>query len=338
MQILDANKAIEKHSLESILKKLKFIKNKVIDCYIDGEDLEIFGKYCLYLESIKCDAIRFNEQNLVNFGLKYEHQLKKIYFYNTIYGSAFIKKFLKFCLNLTEIDCEDCTTFISEDKLFLPKLQIINYLDLKTKNLNELKILCDKYDNKLRKLQTYSISLESILPLDLLSNISRFRNLEKLELQTNICIKTDEQIIDDYIKRLAENCSQLKDLDLRIYDENLVTDQIFYAFEKFTSLVKLVLIINDNEKKFEGSVECFRFCSNLKLFDIAYKKLDEIFFKDIHLFLPKLRSFSIDCESELTDETIFSLSKLKNLKELYLRKSLSSNKLITDESVCELIN
>jgi hypothetical protein len=76
----------------------------------------------------------------------------------------------------------------------------------------------------------------------------------------------------------------------------------------------------------------------LKLFDIAYKKLNENFFKDIRLFLPELRSFSIDYESELTDETILSLSKLKNLKELYLRKSLSSNKLITDESVCELIN
>jgi hypothetical protein len=170
-----------------------------------------------------------------------------------------------------------------------------------------------------------------------LSNISRFQNLEKLDLQIDFGVGNDEQI-DDYIKRLAENCSQLKDLDLRIYNENLVTDQIFYAFEKFSSLVKLVLLINDNEKKFEGSVECFRFCSNLKLLDISYKKLNENFFKDIHLFLPELRSIRIHCESELTDETIFSLSKLKNLKEFDLRKSISSNKLITDESVCELIN
>jgi hypothetical protein len=330
-------KAIDKHSLESILKKFIYIKNIAIDCYIDGEDLEIFGKFCPYLESIKCDAIGFNEQNLVNFGLKYGHRLKKIYFYNSLYGSAFIKKFMKFCLNLTEIHCEDNTTFISEDKLFLPELQIINSLSLREDNFNDLKILCEKYHNKLRKIQVYSFRLESIQPSYLMSNIIRFQNLEKLELQIDFTLETEERI-DDYIKRLAENCAQLKDLDLRIYNENLVTDQIFYAFEKFSSLVKLVLLIDDNEKKFEGSVECFRFCSNLKLFDIAYKKLNENFFKDIHLFLPELRSIRIHCESELTDEIIFSLSKLKNLKKFDLRKSLSSNKLITDESVCELIN
>jgi hypothetical protein len=59
-----------------------------------------------------------------------------------------------------------------------------------------------------------------------LSNIIRFQNLEKLELQIDFAVETDEQI-DEYIKRLAENCSQLKDLDLKIYNENLVTDQIF---------------------------------------------------------------------------------------------------------------
>jgi hypothetical protein len=149
-------KAIEKHSLESILKKLKFIKNIAIDCYIYGEDLEIFGKFCPYLESIKCDAIGFNEQSLVNFGLKYGHRLKKVYFFNSLYGSAFIKKFLKFCLNLTEIYCEDNTIFFSEDKLFLPELQIINSLDLRENNFNVLKILCDKYHNKLRKIQVNS--------------------------------------------------------------------------------------------------------------------------------------------------------------------------------------
>jgi hypothetical protein len=245
---------------------------------------------------------------------------------------------LKFCLNLTEIHCEDCTTFISEDKLFLPELQIIDYLDLRENNFNDLKTLCDKYYNRLRKIQVYYYCLGSIQPSDLLSNISRFQSLEKLVLQIDFGVENDEQIVDDYIKRLAENCSQLKDLDLRIYNENLVTNQIFYVFEKFSSLVKLVLIISDNEKKFEGSVECFRFCSNLKHFEIAYKQMNEKFFKDIHLFLPELRLIRITCESELTDETIFSLSKLKNLKEFDLRKSLTSNKLITDESLCELIN
>ncbi len=92
-----------------------------------------------------------------------------------------------------------------------------------------MKILCDKYHNKLRKIQVNSYFFGFIQPSDLLSNISRFQNLEKLDLQIDFGVGNDEQI-DDYIKRLAENCSQLKDLDLRIYNENLVTDQIFYAF------------------------------------------------------------------------------------------------------------
>jgi hypothetical protein len=330
-------KAIEKHSLKSVLKKCKFIKNLVIDCYIDGEDLEIFGKYCPCLESIICDAVGLNEQNLLNFGLKYGQRLKILCFFNSYYGNVFIKKFLKFCENLTEIHCEESITFISEDKLFLPQLQIIGSLDINTQNLNQLRILSDKYYNKLRKIKIYSFSLESIEPLTLMSSISRFQNLEKLELQIDSFV-TDVQTIDDYIKRLAKNCTQLKDLDLAICSENLVTDRLFFAFQEFSSLVKLNLYINDREKKFEGSVKCFRFCSNLKLLNMTFKGLNDEFFKDIHIFLPHLKIVKIDCDSELTDETIFSLSKLKKLKEFEFRKSNSSNKSITDESVCELIN
>jgi hypothetical protein len=330
-------RAIDKYFLKTILKKCKNIKSIVIDCYIDGEDLEIFGKYCPLLESIVGEAIGFNEQNILEFGSKYGHRLKKLQLYNSIYMSAIIKKFLNYCKNLTEIHCEESTTFISEDKLFLPQIEDIYSLDIRTENLNHLKILCDKYYNKLRKIRIYCHNLNGFEPQISLTNISGFKNLEKLELYLSSFDK-DVQKIDENIKKLSENCTQLKDLDLTITSDDLVTEQLFFAFEKFMRLEKLNLYIRELDKKLDGSIECFRLCSNLKVLNISYRGLSPEFFEEIQAFLPNLRSVEIDCETEFTDNSIFPFSKLKNLREFRFRKSVSSNKLITDESICQLIN
>ena len=94
----------------------------------------------------------------------------------------------------------------------------------------------------------------------------------------------------------------------------------------------------DIDKTLEGSVECFKNCSNLKYLEIFYDKFGDEFFEDINVFLPNLRIIDIESDSEITDKTIICLSKLKKLKKFYFRRSRSSNKLITDLGVCQLIN
>ncbi len=330
-------KAIDKYSLKSILKKCKNINSISMDCYIDGEDLEIFGKYCPLLESIVGEAIGFNEQNTLEFGLKYGHRLKKLHLCDSLYASAFIKKFLNYCKNLTEVNCEESAVFISEDKLFLPELQVIYTLNISTENLNQLKILSDKYYENLRKISLFCYNLNGFEAKTLLKNISRLKNLEKLELYLSSFDKEVEKI-DENIAELAENCVKLKELDLTISSDDLVTEQFFFAFEKFMSLEKLNLYIREFDLKLNGSIECFRLCLNLKVLNISYCGLSAEFFEDIHLFLPNLRSIEIDCETEFTDKSIFPFSKLEKLSQFCFERSRSSNKLITDESICQLIN
>ncbi len=79
----DGLKAIDKCSLKTILKKRKRIKSIEIDCYIDGKVLEIFAKFSSQLESLEVEAIRLNEEKLLEFDLKYGHRLKRLKLINS---------------------------------------------------------------------------------------------------------------------------------------------------------------------------------------------------------------------------------------------------------------
>ncbi len=92
---------------------------------------EKFLKFSPHLESLEVEAMGPNEENLLQFGLNYGLRLKRLKFIDSSHMSAFIKKFLNYCRNLLEIDCEESTTSISEDKLFLPEFQIINCQEYK---------------------------------------------------------------------------------------------------------------------------------------------------------------------------------------------------------------
>jgi hypothetical protein len=94
----------------------------------------------------------------------------------------------------------------------------------------------------------------------------------------------------------------------------------------------------DIENKLNGSVKCFKNCSKLNHLDIDCGKLGDEFFLDINVFLPNLRIIVVENASEITDQTLVHVSKLKMLKKFHFRRNVSSNKLITDLGVCELIN
>ena len=204
-------KAINKESLESVLKKCKFIEKIEMGCYCDGEDLLILGKYCNNLKSIECEVIGFNEQNLVEFGIKYGYLLKSIHFYNTSYGSVFFKKFLKHCNNLLKVNIDESKAFMDEEKLFLPKLQVIKSLQIRSENLSDLKILSEKYSETMQKISIYCYYLINNETQTALSYISRLQYLKRLELYL---YSNDPNItsIDENIIEIANNCTQLKEL------------------------------------------------------------------------------------------------------------------------------
>ena len=67
-----------------------------------------------------------------------------------------------------------------------------------------------------------------------------------------------------------------------------------------------------------GSVECFKYCTELKHLDISYVNLKEDFFTNIHLFIPKLQTLYIETCEQFSDSFIDSFNFLKSIEKAIL--------------------
>ena len=171
------------------------------------------------------------------------------------------------------------------------------------------------------------------------TSVCKFNNLNELELDFDTSDEIRETI-DGYLIVISRNNPNLKRFKLSLYTNSLVMDRLFYAFEGFQNLIhlKVGLIYYNQIIKINGSVKCFEPLTKLKTLEISYADIDESFFEDIHKYLPNLSTLLIECESEITDQTVFRLSHLKKLKKFALNRFHDCNEGITDDSVCALIN
>ncbi|XP_054161584.1 uncharacterized protein LOC128959615 [Oppia nitens] len=330
-------KAIDKPSLESILKKCPLLRKLNFQCYIDGDIMQMVGKHCHYLKSIECNPIGLKESTLREFGRKYGDKLQVIRFNDSNYCSAFLKKFFIYCQNVREVYTEDNSAFICDDPMFLPKLEVIKSIDIRTEQLNQLKILSDKYWETMKTIKIYTYHMIGHQLKNALTHISQFNNLESLGLSISI-FDEDIQVIDENIAEISKNCVKLKKLNFTLNNESVISNKFFNAFNKLQSIEKLSLEFFEITKKLDGSVECLKNCSKLRHLVISYKELTEEFFQNIHLFLPNLKIIDIDSDKQMTNKFMESMSKLANLKKIVLRHSSNAHKDMTDEGLCLVIN
>lgn len=329
-------KAIDKKSFESFLKKCPHLKKITFQCYIDGEDLQLVGKYCPYLKSLECNPIGLNVKTLSQFGGSYGHKLRVMRFNDSNYCSVFLKKFLTFCPNLTEVYTEENSAFICEDKDFLPKLETIKSIDIRTEQLNQLKILSDKYQTSMKTIKIYTYHMIGQQLKNAITYISQFQNLESLGLCISL-FEEDMQTIDENICEISKNCTLLKKLSFTINNESVITNRFFYSFSKLHSIEKLNLEFYEVTKKLEGTVDCFKHCLKLKHLIISYKELTEDFFVNIQTALPELRVLDIDSDKQFSDSFMVWLSGLPKLKKLVVKHSSNAHKDMTDDSICQLL-
>jgi hypothetical protein len=328
-------KAINKESFESLLKKCKSIKTFKIECYTDSSDLELIGKYCPNLENLELSVFGLNEKTLSEFGLKYGNQLKRLRIYYPIFCGKFVEKFINNCENLLEFNIDDNLTIIKEDINHLPKLKTLKALGVCSENLPKLEIIAQKYNKTLSEIELY-FYLTSDEILSALSYTSLLKNLKVLRMNFSL---SDEKLrtIDLNIIKIGKSCTEINELYIDVSSFELLSKSFFYAFNHFRALKKLNLYLYDINTTFDGSVECFKNL-NLKYLQISYKQLSDQFFENIHIFLPNLVKIVINSEAELTDRTIYSLSKLKNLRSLKFLQNLFSYRYITDDSIKELLD
>jgi hypothetical protein len=328
-------KGIKKDYFESVLKKCPFITTIKMDCFSDDEDFELIGKYCPHLKTMECVVIGFDEQTIKEFGLKYGHRFKVLNFSHSIFLNVLIEKFFLYCVNLLQFTTDENLYYINEKPEHLPKLEFLRSLSLREENFSKLITITDKYCKSLKEIEIYCYLSNDRL-YNALSLMQKLENLRILEL--HLVINEDSiRTIDESLKYIGKSCTKIKDLHIGVYNKNMVSAKFFSVIAKYLAVEKLNLDLYNIDENIEGSVECFKEL-NLKQLQISYGQLTDSFFEDIDLYLPNLKIVIVVSETDLTNKTLYSLSKLKNLRRIHFSLTPSAYKNITDDSIHELLD
>jgi hypothetical protein len=307
-------------AFETILKKCKFINKIDFNCcyhIVNNEKtLLLINKYCENLKVIKFDFIGISDETLTQFGLKFGQNLRSLVVLPIIEIKDLKfeteKVLFRFCPNIKSIDETEIDSLIVGNKTLLKSLTKV----VGTYDYRSLENLADHYKNTVKILNV--VSEEEFDYVKSVQQISRLNNLENLriELESN----PNQDLFIDGIKNIAMNCTKLTSFELSSYvTETEFAFNLFNAFKYFSQLKRLSLYLIedfDHEEYKEISVETLKNCQNLTYLSLHYPKVSDNTFKKIDLYLPKLKYIQLYTENniEITNETMKSLSKLKDLK------------------------
>ena len=230
------------------------------------------------------------------------------------YGSK--QQILKLCPNVKKVPEFDI--LFNEEKEYLPKLEhIFTSFEISFRNVNEVKILSDKYSKTLKilniSLNDFRMTIEEVNKS--IEYISPFENLKELTLELKLSATIGP--IDDCLSLIGQKCNKLLKLDLkiRVYSERL---RFLTSFSEFNSLKKLTIDLPPFTR-LSGSVEYFKHCKQLIELDINGPKLREDFFANIASFVPKLQSLRILTDKLYSDSFINSFHLMKNIQKIEFR-------------------
>ena len=306
---------LDEQSVESVLKKCPNIKKVIILGEVSSEVLSLIGQYCTNIKSL---SFLIDLIECLDFFPNYGHKLEELIiqeFYD-YWNTDDIRRVLELCPNLKKVQCNRVLGYMNEDKDFLPKLEFVGNIIISSEEVNELKILSDKYSQTMKTLELSFnyISYEEMKTC--FECIVRFENLKELKLK--LLFDTITEPIDDCLSLIGQKCNKLLKLHLSIYFHLSISDKFFHIFTQFKALKKLKIILYFNTV-LSGSVECFKHCKQLIDVYISYKELREDFFANIAKFLPKLQSLNIYTSKRYSDSFINSFLQMKDIQRVELR-------------------
>jgi hypothetical protein len=210
-----------------------------------------------------------------------------------------------------------------------------------------IKTFVNNYKNSLKsfRLRQYSYFKEETFKL-LLQNISRFYNLEDLELFFRIGQNRNELMAKNF-KSIAIGCNQIRNLRLYLkgspsyltFGLEIVNSLQFFQNLRILKL-DLNLLMEERVKFNSKSFKYFKQLFGLHL-DINLG-VNDIFFEDIDKHLPQLKRLDITVDNSITDKAMNSLSKLSKLQILCILSDHNHNKknlrLVTDSGLLDVIN
>jgi hypothetical protein len=347
--------SINSKALEMILKKFRFITDIRIDGRLnfDHQILDIISKNCNNLKNISITARYIEDipqKSLINFGLNCGQKLKSMKL-DAICDHK-IKTLLKMTPNLKSLTVVNISTIIdekNESKAILGKLRDIHFSRC---SLNLLKQFVLNYSSSIKKIRTHLLTLD-LNPNDNSNHLnygliqfSHFQRLESLDLFIDVCHEESHmRSIDEGLKQIGLNCVQLKRLSFTM-DGNLINGKLFNIFGQFISLKYCEInIICDTELaqlSYDscdyGTIASFKNCLNLVQLSLHLEQLTDDHLIDINLYLPQLTQIIINSSKTISDKTLNSLSKIKNLSKIDITCYTSDDKQnITDSGICNII-
>ena len=159
--------------------------------------------------------------------------------------------------------------------LILPEFIRYPFQTLCPENMDQMKILCDKYSQTMK---SFNVTLRYLTTEELktcIECIARFENLKELKLNL-VRLKTT-QPIDECLSLIGQKCNKLLKLDSSIDFSIPISDRFFQVFTEFRAIKKLKITLGYN-MSLNGSIECFKQCKQLNEIHINYSELTEDFF------------------------------------------------------------
>ena len=290
--------SIDKHWLESLLKKCPNIIEFNPHYGNNGELLPVIGQYCHRIKSLKYYSNIVNDDNVnhvLSFFRMYGHKLEEL----DLFSGPETEQVLKLCPNLKKIIIDNPLVLYNTDKDYLPKIQHIV-----TRFINDniqMKILSDKYSKTLKSFNAWFMYGSRERVIRGVNCISEFENLKELKLE--FMATEIREPIDDCFILIGQKCSKLLKLDLNFNFSFYISDRFYNIFSEFKAIKKLKLHLPEG-KVLSGSVECFEHCKQLYEIIIYHYKLTEDFFINIETFVPNLRHLYIETRKQFSDTFI----------------------------------
>jgi hypothetical protein len=297
---------------KTLFKKLKFLTDIECHHFFNSSTINSIINNCLFVEKIAFNG-NINENLLLKLSQTFGKRLISFDL-----SGVFNKKFddiFTFTPNLKEIKLNKNLDQLI--KTVLTKLEMISFP--KNVDLVELKTFTDIYCKQIKKISASFGGLPNDVIDKSLIQLSRYENLESLSLNIKLT-KKRALFIDSGLVMIGNKCKKLKHFNLKAYYK-VTNENLFLILSRFEALTKLIIHFQCPSDQSFGNMHHLNGCTNLKYLNLFVKSLTDQNFNDIHKYLPNLKYFSLLSDNKLTQNTLFSLSKLQNLTRLEMKTS-----------------
>jgi len=232
----------------------------------------------------------------------------------------------------------DLSLFVGNDEVLVLKLTevVIVYNE---RDHNNFPLLVNNCQNTLKSLHV--ITDQNSVNL-LMQPIKCLKFLRELRLDFCNSVEIVPLLIKEF-RAISIQCNQITTfgLSLSCNDPTLVNQMLkTMSYFKTLKCINFEIYYGELEEELEQDnyevvSESLKNCKNLTHLELYYGIINDSFYENIDLYLPKLKILKIEANC-ITDKALYSLANLKELKLIYI--SAYEINFVTDTEICHIIN